>query len=57
MQDVGTAAELRLPVAEAVPDGKQEEPFAPPQFPDKIRALCVFAVDDDPFVLMNTVMQ
>lgn len=55
--DLGTASELRLPVAEAIPDGKQEEPFVPPQFPDKIRALCVFAVNDDPFVLMNTVMQ
>lgn len=57
MQDVGTAAELRLLVAEAVPDGKQEEPFAPPLLPDKIGALCVLAVDDDPPVLMNTVMQ
>ncbi|MCJ8056163.1 PAS domain S-box protein [Shinella curvata] len=55
-EGVGTTAELWLPVAEAVPEGKQEEPSAPPPFPNNIGALCVLAVDDDPLVLMNTVM-
>ena len=52
----GTTAELWLPVAEAGTEGKQEEPAPPPPLPDKVDTLCVLAVDDDPLVLMNTVM-
>lgn len=55
-EGAGTTAELWLPVIEAVMDGRQDEPAAPPSLPDKIDALCVLAVDDDPLVLMNTVM-
>lgn len=52
----GTTAELWLPVAEAGAEEKLEEPAAAPPLPDKLDALCVLAVDDDPLVLMNTVM-
>lgn len=52
----GTTAELWLPIAEAGVDGKQVEPAVPPPLPDKVDAPCVLAVDDDPLVLMNTVM-
>ena len=52
----GTTAELWLPVVEADEEGKQEKPAVPPPRPGKVEALCVLAVDDDPLVLMNTVM-
>lgn len=55
-EGAGTTAELWLPVAETAVEGKQKEPAAPPALPDKLDTLCVLAVDDDPLVLMNTVM-
>ncbi|AOF94471.1 PAS domain-containing sensor histidine kinase [Sinorhizobium sp. RAC02] len=55
----GTTAELWLPVAEAgataIELARKEVPTAPP-VPKEIHPLCVIAVDDDPLVLMNTVM-
>jgi PAS domain S-box-containing protein len=56
VEGAGTTAELWLPIAEAGVEGKQEEPAVPSPLPDKVDALCVLAVDDDPLVLMNTVM-
>ncbi|MGQ3291381.1 MAG: ATP-binding response regulator, partial [Shinella sp.] len=55
----GTTAELWLPVvvagARATELARKETPSAPP-VPEKVHALSVLAVDDDPLVLMNTVM-
>lgn len=51
----GTTAELWLPVAETDAPAARETPAAPPP-PARVDALCVLAVDDDPLVLMNTVM-
>jgi PAS domain S-box-containing protein len=55
----GTTAELWLPVledgAKAVGSARQEGPSEPP-LPEKVHSLSVLAVDDDPLVLMNTVM-
>lgn len=57
VEGAGTTAELWLPIAEVGADVKQDEPIAaPPPLPEKVDALCVLAVDDDPLVLMNTVM-
>ncbi len=56
VEGAGTTAELWLPIAEAGVEEKQEEHTVPPPFPDKVDALSVLAVDDDPLVLMNTVM-
>jgi PAS domain S-box-containing protein len=56
VEGAGTTAELWLPIAEAGVERRQEQSVEPPTFPDKIDALCVLAVDDDPLVLMNTVM-
>jgi PAS domain S-box-containing protein len=50
-KDVGTTAELWLPVAKA-----SAQPAAPAQIaPAKSRPLTILAVDDDALVLMNTV--
>lgn len=54
-QGMGTVAELWLPVAEAAVEEKEAEPSTTP-LPEKVDALSVLAVDDDPLVLMNTVM-
>ena len=55
----GTTAELWLPIVEdgAKANGlaRKEAPSVPP-LPEKVQPLCVLAVDDDPLVLMNTVM-
>ncbi len=54
-EGAGTTAELWLPVVEAEGEARQEETANEPP-PAKVNALSVLAVDDDPLVLMNTVM-
>lgn len=51
----GTTAELWLPIVEAEPCSKQEHKPMETR-PAKVAHLSVLAVDDDPLVLMNTVM-
>jgi PAS domain S-box-containing protein len=55
----GTTAELWLPVVEAGVKAngwaQKDEPSVP-RLPERVQPLCVLAVDDDPLVLMNTVM-
>lgn len=55
-QGTGTTAELWLPVVDADAQAAPEKPASPSPSPGKVDALCVLAVDDDPLVLMNTVM-
>ncbi len=54
-EGVGTTVELWLPVVEADRQAKQERKTTEPP-PAKVNILSVLAVDDDPLVLMNTVM-
>lgn len=54
-EGAGTTAELWLPTVEADRQAKKEE-TAVETFPAKMTPLNILAVDDDPLVLMNTVM-
>ena len=54
-EGAGTTAELWLPVTEPDQSPKGEEKIVSPM-PSKTEPMSILAVDDDPLVLMNTVM-